>query len=146
MKKDSAYAAYAAKRAPGSRLLPDCLRAFFAGGLICALAEACTALLLKLAIPEETARLTTTLLLILITAVLTGFGVFDNLAKLAGAGTLVPITGFANAVVSSSIDSRTEGLVTGVGVKLFTVAGPVILYGTAASVLYGLILWLTCLF
>ena len=80
--------------------------------------------------------------MVLVAAVLTGIGIFDKIAKFAGGGTLVPITGFANAVVSPAIDSRAEGLVLGVGAKIFTVAGPVLLYGTAAGTLYGLIYWL----
>ena len=84
--------------------------------------------------------------LIFITALLTGIGVFDNLAKHAGAGTLVPITGFANAVASPAVDSKGEGFVLGVGAKIFTIAGPVILYGTAAGVIYGVIYWITTLF
>ena len=85
------------------------------------------------------------LLLILAAVLLTGFGVFDRIAKLGGAGTLVPITGFANAVVSPAIDSRAEGLVLGVGAKIFTVAGPVLLYGTLAGAVYGVIYWILTL-
>ena len=80
--------------------------------------------------------------LVLLSAILTGFAVYDDIAKLAGAGTLVPITGFANAVVAPAIEFKTEGFVTGLAVKMFTIAGPVLVYGTAASVIYGLILWL----
>ena len=86
------------------------------------------------------------LIVILLAVLLTGLGVFDNIAKYAGAGTLVPITGFANAVVSPAIDSHAEGLILGVGAKIFTVAGPVLLYGTLAGAVYGVIYWVVTLF
>ena len=91
---------------------------------------------------EETAGTLTSVALILAAVILTALGVFDNLAKHAGAGTLVPITGFANAVVSPAIDSKSEGIILGVGAKIFTVAGPVLLYGTLAGFVYGVIYWL----
>ena len=91
---------------------------------------------------KEDAGTLTACTLVLIAAVLTGFGIFDRIAKFAGAGTLVPITGFANAVVSPAIDSKSEGLIPGVGTKIFTVAGPVLLYGTLAGVVYGVIYWI----
>ena len=84
--------------------------------------------------------------LVLVAAILTGFGVFDRIAKFAGAGTLVPITGFANSVVSTAIDAKSEGLILGVGAKVFSVAGPVLLYGTLAGTAYGVIYWITTLF
>ena len=84
--------------------------------------------------------------MIFLTAIFTGIGIFDKLAKHAGAGTLVPITGFANAVVSPALDTKAEGFILGVGTKIFTIAGPVILYGTVASVVYGVIYWITTLF
>ena len=93
-------------------------------------------------IPSSQASTLTSITLILISVLLTGFGVYDKIAKVAGAGTLVPITGFANAVSSPAIDARAEGFVLGVGAKIFTVAGPVILYGTIAGTLYGIIYWI----
>ena len=84
--------------------------------------------------------------IILIAAILTGIGVFDKIARRAGAGTLVPITGFANAVVSPAIEFKNEGYILGIGAKVFTIAGPVIMYGTVASVVYGFIYWITTLF
>ena len=94
----------------------------------------------------ENAGTTTAIILVLIAVVLTGLGLFDRIAKRAGGGTLVPITGFANAVASPAIDARSEGFVLGVGAKIFTVAGPVLLYGTAAGTLYGIIYWICTLF
>ena len=137
------YARYADARAAKSPLLKDCLIAWAAGGAICAAGEALRRLYLSLKADPDTAGLLVSVSLIALTALLTGFGLFDKLARHAGGGTLVPITGFANSVVSAAMDSRSEGFVTGVGVKIFTVAGPVILYGTAAGVLWGLIYWLT---
>ena len=139
MKPKTAYARYAKKRAARSPLLTDCLRAFLVGGAICAFAQGGTMLFGLLPLSEADARLCSSLVLIFLAVLLTALGLFDDIAKFAGAGTLVPITGFANAMASEAVDSRTEGLVLGVGAKMFSVAGPVILYGTAASVLYGLI-------
>ncbi len=138
-KKETAYAAYAKKRATPSRLLRDCLNAFWTGGLICTVAQGFFSLYSMIGIEEETVKMLVPCTIILITAILTGIGVFDKIAKTAGAGTLVPISGFANAVVSPAIDSRHEGLVLGVGAKVFVIAGPVILYGTLTSVIYGVL-------
>ncbi|MBE6594663.1 MAG: SpoVA/SpoVAEb family sporulation membrane protein [Ruminococcaceae bacterium] len=134
------YARYVEARAPRSPLLADCLRAFLVGGGICLLAEGMIQLLMHLAgMAREDSATLTSVALVLIAVVLTGIGVFDRIAQFAGGGTLVPITGFANAVASSAIDSRAEGFVLGVGAKIFTVAGPVLLYGTASGALYGVI-------
>jgi stage V sporulation protein AC len=136
------YARYVEARAPRSPLLKDCIRAFLVGGGICLLAEGIIQLLGGVwGIPRDVAGAWSSILLVLVAAVLTGIGIFDKIARFAGGGTLVPITGFANAVVSPAIDSRAEGFVLGVGAKIFTVAGPVLLYGTAAGTLYGLIYW-----
>ena len=136
------YRRYADARAPHSPLVKNCLHAFLVGGLICCVAQGLTDLYTKVAgLPKEDAGTLTSVSLIFITALLTGLGVFDDIAKFAGAGTLVPISGFANAVVSSAIDSRAEGYVLGVGAKIFTVAGPVLLYGTVAGTVYGVIEW-----
>ncbi len=137
------YARYADARAAKSPLLKDCLIAWAVGGTICSFGEALRQLWLSVTGDPDSAGLLVSLCLILLTTVLTGIGVFDKLARHAGGGTLVPITGFANSVVSAAMDSRSEGFVTGVGVKIFTVAGPVILYGTAAGVLWGFVFWLT---
>ena len=141
------YQKYADSRAPRSPVLKDCARAFLVGGLICSFGQGLTTVYTKLCgMPKEDAGTLTACTLILIAAILTGLGVFDRIAKYAGAGTLVPITGFANAVVSPAIDSKSEGLILGVGAKIFTVAGPVLLYGTLAGAVYGVIYWIATLF
>ena len=141
------YKKYADSRAPKSPIVKDCLRAFLVGGLICSIGQALTDIYTKLCgMEKQDAGTLTAATLVLAAAILTGFGVFDRIAKFAGAGTLVPITGFANAVVSPAIDSKSEGLILGVGAKIFTVAGPVLLYGTLAGAAYGVIYWITTLF
>ena len=141
------YKQYADSRAPKSPVAKDCTRAFLVGGLICCVGQALTDIYTKLCgMEKQDAGTLTAATLVLVAAILTGFGVFDRIAKFAGAGTLVPITGFANAVVSPAIDSKSEGLILGVGAKIFTVAGPVLLYGTLAGTAYGVIYWITTLF
>lgn len=141
------YRKYVAARAPRSPLFRDCLMAFLVGGLICVLAEGLRSLYLLIpGYTEETAGTLTSVTLVFVAVLLTALGVFDNIAKVAGAGTLVPITGFANAVVSPALDSKSEGLVLGVGAKIFTVAGPVLLYGTLSGAIYGVIYWVILLF
>ena len=141
------YARYVQARAPRSPLLKNCLHAFLVGGGICAFAEGIIQLFTRtLSMSRDTAGTWAAIILIFLAVTLTAIGVFDKIAKFAGGGTLVPITGFANAVVSSAIDSRAEGYVLGVGAKIFTVAGPVLLYGTLAGTLYGVIYWVVGLF
>jgi len=135
------YQKYVKERAPKSPIVKDCVCAFLVGGLICALAEALTYGYGLMNISEENVKTLVPVTLIFLAALLTGLGVFDDIAKFAGAGTLVPITGFANSVVSPAIDSHSEGLILGVGAKIFTVAGPVLLYGTLAGAVYGVIYW-----
>ena len=135
------YRKYAKARAKKSPLLKDCASAFLIGGFICMIGEALRELYAALGMSMENSSTLTSVTLIFCTALLTGFGIFDKIAKRAGGGTLVPITGFANAVTSAAIDNSSEGYVLGVGAKIFTIAGPVILYGTAAGVLYGVIYW-----
>lgn len=135
-KKD--YGNYVARHAPKSPILKDCLWAFFVGGVICTFSQALGTLYRTyLALPKEDAGTLASVTLVFLAVLLTGLGVFDGIARYAGAGTLVPITGFANAVASPAIDSKSEGLVLGVGAKIFTVAGPVLLYGTLAGTIYG---------
>lgn len=137
------YRRLADAHAPRSPLLRNCCNAFWTGGLICVLGQLLRTLYGQTAgLPEEDAGTLTSVTLIFAAALLSGIGVFDHIAKVAGAGTLVPITGFANAVVSPAIDSRSEGLILGVGAKIFTVAGPVLLYGTLAGSIYGAVWWL----
>ena len=141
------YARFADAHAPRSPILKNCLFAFLVGGTVCTLGQILRDVFQNVcSFDEETAGTLTSGSLILIAVVLTALGMFDKIAKHAGAGTLVPITGFANAVVSPAIDSRAEGLVLGVGAKIFTVAGPVLLYGTLAGFVYGVVLWLAQLF
>jgi stage V sporulation protein AC len=122
-----------------SPLVKNLIRAFIFGGLICLMGELFKMLYIYLGIEETLAKTLTTVTLIFIASVLTGFGVFDNIARYAGAGTLVPVTGFSNAVTSEAMDSRSEGIILGVGAKIFTVAGPVILFGITSGVIYGVI-------
>ena len=146
MEKET-YKRYADARSPRSPLLRNCLFAFLVGGLLCALGQALRNLYLgPCGLPEEDAGTLTSVTLIALAVALTGFGFFDRIAKYAGAGTLVPITGFANSVVSPAIDSHAEGLILGVGAKIFTVAGPVLLYGVFAGSVFGVIYWISCLF
>ena len=141
------YGEYVKRVSPKSPILKDCVWAFCVGGGICALGQALTDVYTKfLSMNEKDAGLLCSVTLVFIAALLTGLGVFDNIARHAGAGTLVPITGFANSVVSPAIDSKSEGLVLGVGAKIFTVAGPVLLYGTLAGTLWGVIYWAWTLF
>ncbi len=144
MKMDKkTYARFADAHAPRSPLGKDCLWAFLVGGTICTIGQALHDVFQNLcSFDEETAGTLTSASLILVAVILTAIGVFDNIAKHAGAGTLVPITGFANSVVSPAIDSHAEGLILGVGAKIFTVAGPVLLYGTLAGFIYGVIYWI----
>lgn len=136
------YKKYADARAPKSPIAKNCLHAFLVGGLICTLAQALTDIYQDVAgMDRDNAAAVTSVTLVFLAILLTGLGLFDRIAKWAGAGTLLPITGFANAVASPAIDSRAEGWVLGVGVKIFTVAGPVLLYGTLAGAVYGVILW-----
>ena len=146
IKKDD-YNKYVESISPKSPIIKDCVWAFFTGGGICCLGQALIDLYTKiLMMDEKDAGTLCSVTLVFIAALLTGLGVFDNIARHAGAGTLVPITGFANSVVSPAIDSKSEGFVLGVGAKIFTVAGPVLLYGTLAGTLYGVIYWVCGLF
>lgn len=138
-----AYKKFSKAHAKRSPILKNCVWAFCVGGSICAFAEGLRILYMHLGSSKESAGTLVSVSLIFLAAVFTGLGYFDLLAKRAGAGTLVPITGFANSVVSIAIDSRSEGLVTGVGVKIFTVAGPVLLFGMLSGAVYGVIYWLT---
>lgn len=133
------YQQLAKKASPPTKALKTMLTAFLVGGVICTLGECMLQLLKSAGLDKESAGAWTSIFLVFLSALLTGLGWYEKIAKHAGAGTLVPITGFANAVVSPALESKTEGFILGVGAKIFTIAGPVILYGTAASVLYGLI-------
>jgi stage V sporulation protein AC len=140
------YKKYADARAPKSPIAKDCFRAFLVGGLICAAAQGLVQLYTRVCgLSKDDAGLLTSATLVLVTVVLTGLGIFDRIARFAGAGTLIPITGFANAVVSPAIDSHSEGLILGVGAKIFSVAGPVLLYGTLAGSAWGVVYYIVTL-
>ena len=136
------YAKLVKDMSPKSPIWRDCLNAFWIGGLICAIGQVIMNGYLAMGLPEKEAGTAMSMTLVAMSALLTGFSLYDNIAKHAGAGTLVPITGFANAISSGAIEFKTEGFILGVGAKMFTIAGPVIVYGVSASVVYGVIYWL----
>lgn len=136
------YIDYTEKHATPSPCILNCIKAFFIGGSICCLGEALSELYIYLNIENETALLLASLTLILLSSLLTGIGVFDKIAKFGGAGALVPITGFSNSVTAPAIEAKSEGFVTGIAVKLFSISGPVIVYGTFASIIYGIIYYI----
>ncbi len=146
MNKDD-YKRYAKAHAPKSPCAKNCVKAFLIGGLICAISQGIRELFMAAwDFDTESASAFASIIIADISIFLTAIGVFDKIAKHAGAGTLVPISGFANAVASPAIDSKSEGLVLGVGAKIFTVAGPVLLYGTLAGVIYGIIYYFYLMF
>ena len=140
------YAKLVKEISPRSPVGKDCLLAFLVGGGICALGQAIRELYIHWGMDPDTAGTALSMTLVALSALFTGLSLYDDLAKHAGAGTLVPITGFANAVAAPAVEFKTEGFILGVGAKMFTIAGPVIVYGVSASVVYGLIYWITTLF
>ena len=140
------YEKLVADLAPRSPIVKDCFNAFWIGGLICTLGQLILNGYKALGLGETDAGTATSMSLVALSALLTGLSLYDNIAKHAGAGTLVPITGFANAIAAPAVEFKTEGFILGVGAKMFTIAGPVIVYGVSASVVYGLIYWITTLF
>ena len=136
------YDAMVKKASPNSPILSNCIKAFVSGGLICVLGQALLMLYTKKGISEADAALWVSITLIGISAVLTAFGLYEKLGKFCGAGTIVPITGFANSVVSPASEFKKEGMVFGMAAKMFIVAGPVIVYGTLTSMAVGLIYYL----
>lgn len=136
------YGALVARMAPKSPMWRDCLNAFWIGGLICVVGQIFTNCYGAWGLEKQDAGTAASMTLVAVSALLTGLSVYDDIAKHAGAGTLVPITGFANAIAAPAVEFKTEGFVLGVGAKMFTIAGPVIVYGLAASVVYGFIYWL----
>ena len=126
---------------PKSPIWKDCLKAFVIGGLICTLGQALLNGYGALGLDKKAAGAATSMTLVAIAALLTGLSLYDDIAKHAGAGTLVPITGFANSIAAPAVEYKTEGFILGVGAKMFTIAGPVIVYGVSASVVYGIIYW-----
>ena len=127
---------------PRSPMWRDCLNAFWIGGAICVLGQLLLTGYGALGLEKETAGTAASMTLVAVSALLTGLSLYDDIARVAGAGTLVPITGFANAIAAPAIEFKTEGFVLGVGAKMFTIAGPVIVYGVSASVVYGFIYWI----
>ena len=134
------------KHSPGSKILKNSSLAFLFGGTICLMGQFLLNLYEEFIDDKKIAAAMVTVTMIAIAALLTAFGIFDKIARFAGAGTLVPVTGFSNAVVSQAMDAKNEGFILGVGAKIFTVAGPVILYGIGAGVLYGVIYYVVGLF
>lgn len=136
------YGEYVKKKSPNSPLFTNMLKAFLVGGIICCIGQGIMNGYSGFGLAEEDAATATSITLVFVGALLTGIGVYDNIAKFAGAGTLVPITGFANSVVAPALEFKSEGYVTGTAAKMFIIAGPVIVYGTVASVVYGIVYWL----
>lgn len=134
------------KASPPSPKILNCIKAFLIGGLICVFGQLLNYLFERLGLSKDYVKALTPSVLIVITAILTGIGVFDRIAKHAGAGTIVPITGFANSVVSPAVEFKAEGIIMGTGAKIFTIAGPVIAYGTLAAVIYGAVIYILRLY
>lgn len=136
------YSKMADKASPNSPKILNCVKAFLIGGLICTIGQVIMELLKNARLNEKEVQAGTSAVLIILTAILTGIGVFDKIARHAGAGTIVPITGFANSVVSPAMEFQHEGLILGTAAQMFSIAGPVIVYGVGSSFLYGLIIYI----
>lgn len=130
------------QKTPRSKLLRNCIRAFIIGGLICDVGQFFSSLLLNVGLQKEDASTYVSIIMVFLGALLTGLGAYDNIGKFSGAGSIVPITGFANSIVSPAMEFKREGYVLGVGAKMFTIAGPVLVYGITSSVIVGLIYYL----
>ena len=139
------YQALVQELAPKSPIGKDCFNAFWIGGLICTIGQIFLNVYKNMGLDQDAAGTATSITLVALSAFFTGLSLYDNLAKHAGAGTLVPITGFANSIAAPAVEFKTEGFILGVGAKMFTIAGPVIVYGISASVIYGIIYWVTTL-
>ena len=140
------YNKYVQAKAKPSPIVNDCIWAFCVGGAICGFGQLLSNLYQNWGAAKEDAGTWVSITLVFLASLLTGLGVFDDIARRAGAGTLVPITGFSNAMVSPALEFKSEGFITGTAVKLFTIAGPVLVFGISASVIYGIIYWITTLF
>ena len=140
------YQKLADSYAPKSPIGKDCFHAFWIGGLICVLGQLAINGYMALGMEKTNASTAASMSLVALSALLTGLSLYDDIAKVAGAGTLVPITGFANSISAPAVEFKTEGMILGTAAKMFTIAGPVIVYGISASVVYGLIYWITTLF
>lgn len=135
------YSKIVKKNSPDSKCAVNCLKAFLIGGAICAFGQALTDLYITLGLSKDDAGTLCSISLIFVGVLLTALHIYDNIAKHAGAGTLVPITGFANSMASPAIEFKSEGFITGLGAKMFVIAGPVIVYGVASAVIYGAVLF-----
>ena len=140
---DKQYGELVKEMAPKSPMWKDCIKAFVIGGAICTLGQVFISLYSNLGAEKQDAATFASMTLVVLSALLTGLSFYDDIAKHAGAGTLVPITGFANSIAAPAVEFKTEGFILGLGAKMFTIAGPVIVYGVSASVVYGLIYWLS---
>lgn len=138
---DKQYAELVKELSPKSPMWKDCIKAFLVGGVICTLGQVFMNLYGNLGMEKQDAGTLASMTLVVLSAILTGLSFYDDIAKHAGAGTLVPITGFANSIVAPAVEFKTEGFILGLGAKMFTIAGPVIVYGVSASVVYGFIYW-----
>lgn len=136
------YSKMTDKASPNSPIVLNCVKAFLFGGLICTFGQLLNTIFESAGLGEKEVKIATPCVIIIITAILTGIGVFDKIARHAGAGTIVPITGFANSVVSPALEFKHEGAVLGTAAQMFSIAGPVIVYGVGSSVLYGLIIYI----
>ena len=143
---DKQYSRLVEEISPNSPMGKDCICAFVIGGIICTIGQAFLNFYTALGLDKDAAGTATSMTLVAISALLTGLSIYDDIARHAGAGTLVPITGFANSIAAPAVEFKTEGMILGTAAKMFTIAGPVIVYGLAASVVYGLIYWLFLLF
>lgn len=146
MMKKQEYSQLVKEKSPNSPVFMNCMKAFLIGGLICLLGQGLTNLYTYLGVAEKDAKTLTSVTLVFLGVLLTTLDIYGKIAKHAGAGTLLPITGFANSVAAPAIEFKSEGYILGVGAKIFSIAGPVIVYGTVASVVYGVIYWITTLF
>lgn len=142
----SNYKDYVENKTPKSPIIRDCVSAFLVGGFICVIGQFIKNLSIYLGAGLDDTKTIVPVVLIFIAGLLTAFGIYDKIGKFAGAGSIIPITGFANSIVSTAMEFKKEGWILGLGAKIFTIAGPVIAYGTVASVVYGLIYWITTLF
>ena len=145
IKKEN-YPEYVKKKTKNSPIVKDCVWAFLVGGAICTLGQLIYNCMLKFRVPVEDAKIWLPIIMIFLGAFFTGFGIYDKLGKYAGAGSIIPITGFSNSIVSSAMEFKKEGFILGVGAKMFTIAGPVLVYGITASVLYGIVRYVVLIF
>ena len=144
--KQEQYKAYVEKKTPKNNVYFNMIKAFITGGIICVIGQAILDFCKSQGLSEEIAGSWTSLILVLLSVILTGFNIYPRIAQWGGAGALVPITGFANSVAAPAIEYQKEGQVFGIGCKIFTIAGPVILYGIVTSWLLGVIYWITTMF